>query len=143
MHGQSNFDGLTGSLFEERELGKCLATHTGYLTFNDALTRVRNSQPPVKTKLRVHLEREVSARIGKPVRCYTAVGSTLDKKHGTDAVIECIEFVGTVVTLDLTLNSDKDEHKADLVVHGEELGNVSELAGMIARSLQSKLSRRR
>jgi hypothetical protein len=132
-------DGYTGHLFEEETLGKCLATHRGHLKWHEAMEVVRKNQPRVKTPVAAALEAGVRKETGVPVVFYTAVRSTLDRKHSVDAFFE---FRGVVVTIDLTMNDDKDVCKADLLVAKEEIDNIPLLAGRIARELKSRLSRR-
>ena len=100
---------------------------------------VRSSQPTRKTRAMSRLEREVSERIGGSVNFFTAVGTPLDRFHGIDGFFE---FCGVVATIDLTLNPHKDSGKADMVVHRDDLGDLTALAGRISRELKSKLSRR-
>lgn len=132
-------DGYTGHLFEEETLGTCLATHRGHLQWREAMEVVRKNQPRVKTPVASRLEQEVRSQAGVPVVFYTAVRSTLDRKHSVDAFFE---FRGVVVTIDLTMNDEKDACKADLLVVKEEIDNLPVLAGRIARELKSRLSRR-
>ncbi len=132
-------DGYTGHLFEEETLGKCLGTHRGHMQWHEAMEVVRKNQPRVKTPVASRLEQEVRKQAGVAVVFYTAVGSTLDLKHSVDAFFE---FMGVAVTIDLTMNDDKDACKADLLVVKEEINNLSALAGRISRELKSKLSRR-
>ena len=58
----------------------------------------------------------------------------LDRFHGTDAFLV---FEGRVVTIDVTLNSDKDTWKADIVFNPKEM-DWDELAGWVSRELASK-----
>ncbi len=135
----ANLDGYTGHLFEEEVLGRCQATHRGYLQWREAAEAVRKSQPRTKTPVAVKLQSEISRQLGGAVQFYTAVRSTLDVMHGCDGFFE---FRGVVATVDLTMNPNKDSGKADIIIHQDDVANLSLLAGRIARELQSKLSRR-
>ena len=57
------------------------------------------------------------------LRYYTALGTELDRFHGVDAFFE-LDIQGStepiIVTLDLTLNPDKDEYKADTILFVDE-----------------------
>lgn len=133
--------GYTGHLFEEEVLGVCKASHCGYLRWQDATAEVRKNQPrtatPVASKLCGELRKKLP---GVDIRFYTAVGSTLDKMHSVDGFFE---FEGKVtVTLDLTMNPEKDACKADVLVCERDLADLPALAYRVARELQTKLSRR-
>lgn len=132
------WDGITGHLFEEEVLGRCRVRHNGYLRWREAATLARASQPTCQTATVALLERIVSKKIGAAVRCFTAIGTPLDYFHGVDGFFE---FHGTVVTIDVTHNPHKDTGKADLIVHPDDLGDLSELAARVAREFATKLSR--
>ena len=136
----SRYDGMTGHLFEEKVLGKCKATHRGYMRWEDAAEQVRKSQPAAKAATAVSLEQELRLKLpGVDVRFYTAVGSTLDLMHSVDGFFV---FEGVVtVTLDLTKNPNKDACKADVLVVPEDLENLPALAHRVVRELQTKLAR--
>ena len=133
--------GYTGHLFEEEVLGRCRTTHRGYMRWNDAAAEVRKSQPRAMTPTASKLQSELRKKLpGIDIRFYTAVGSTLDRMHSVDGFFE---FEGKVsVTLDLTMNPDKDCCKADVLVCESDLADLPALAYRVARELQTKLSRR-
>jgi hypothetical protein len=136
----SRFDGMSGHLFEEVVLGRCKgARYCGYLKRHEAIAEVRKNQPAKKSEFLVALEREFERRTGEVAVAMTAVGSALDYMHGADAILE---FRGEVITLDVTMNSDKTHAKADIVVHPGDVANPGKLAVRIARVLVSKLERR-
>ncbi|OGG68250.1 hypothetical protein A3H77_00270 [Candidatus Kaiserbacteria bacterium RIFCSPLOWO2_02_FULL_56_11] len=132
-------DGYTGHLFEEEKLGRCNAPYRGHLRWKEAVEVVRKNQPRTKTPFVARLEREVSAQIGSPVAFFTAVRSALDEIHKVDGFFE---FQGIVVTIDLTMDPNKDVCKADLLVDAEDVADVPTLAGRVARELRSRLVRR-
>lgn len=134
-------DGYTGHLFEEEVFGRCKAVHKGYMQWREAAEVVRKNQPARMAEKAAKLQAEVRKQIGSAaVQFYTAVRSTLDQKHGVDGFFE---LVGTIVTVDLTMNDKKDCCKADLLVVPEELEDLRVLAGRIAREILSKQRRRR
>jgi hypothetical protein len=131
--------GETGRLFERRILGECIAVAAGeYLTRRNALEAARNGQPPVKTPTRARLERELRSLLDDTVRVRTAVGSVADYCHGVDGFID---FNGLVVTIDVTINPNKDAGKADMVVCEDDLIDLPALARRIAREFESRLNR--
>lgn len=64
----------------------------------------------------------------------------MDVFHGVDGFFE---FHGIVVTIDVTTNPNKDSGKADVIVHPDDLENLSTLAGRIAREFITKQRRER
>lgn len=133
-------DGYTGHLFEEEVLGICKASYRGYMSWRDAAELVRKNQPLKKTRVATRLEVEVGRQLGEVVRFFTAVRSVMDVFHGTDGFFE---FRGLVVTIDVTMKSDKDSGKADLIVHADDLENLPMLAGRIAHEFVRKERRGR
>ena len=137
----SDSTGLTGSLFEEKAIGTCRAQWTGvYLRFNDAVAEVRKNQPPLRTSTAAKLSMMVTEQLGKPVRFYTAVKSCADIMHGIDGFFE-IEGGAIIVTVDLTLNSNKDACKADLLIGLDDVRNLPALAARVVGRFQTKLRR--
>ncbi|TSC69254.1 MAG: hypothetical protein G01um101456_272 [Parcubacteria group bacterium Gr01-1014_56] len=134
--GYSN--GYTGHLFEVEVLGICRASYCGYMSWKDAAELVRKSQPVKKTPTVARLEQEVGRQLGEAVKFYTAVRSAMDVLHGTDGFFE---FHGFVVTIDVTMNPHKDSGKADVIICEDDLGNLPNLAGRIAREFITKQRR--
>lgn len=128
-------DGYTGHLFEEEMLGTCKAPYRGYMSWRDAAEMVRKNQPTKKTETVTNLEKEVGKQLGEVVKFYTAVRSSMDMFHGTDGFFE---FHGFVVTVDVTTNLHKDSGKADIIIHQDDLGDLTALAGRISREFKSK-----
>lgn len=137
----SDSTGLTGSLFEERVIGICKAQWTGvYMCWTDAVRQVRKNQPPLRTPTAAKLSAMVSEKLGKQVRFCTSVKSCADILHGIDGFFEIVGE-GTIVTIDLTLNSSKDACKADLLVGLDDVRNLPALAARVAGRFQTKLRR--
>lgn len=64
-------------------------------------------------------------KVGDEVlRFYSAKDSILDRKHGIDAFFTLGE--NNMVTLDFTLNTSKLTHKADVIVHLDDLEGLSD-----------------
>jgi hypothetical protein len=102
----------------------------GYVNFKDAVELVKKHQPydpanpkkdfyrelliAVQDKLGVDPDKQPDA-----IRVYTAVGTPLDHKHGTDAFITLSEHGReTLVTLDASLRPEKIQEgwKADVMI---------------------------
>jgi hypothetical protein len=127
-----------GDVFQTEVLGRCKAPFKGHMQWREAAEQVRKHQPAKKTQIVEALEREFEQN-GLPVVFYTAVGSALDYFHGVDGYFE---FRGVVVTIDVTINSEKTSAKADLVVHPDDLKNIRVLAARIGREFVTKMQRR-
>jgi hypothetical protein len=102
-------------------------------------SEVKANQPKAVPEQASLLRDAVSREVGGNVRFYTAVGSTLDIKHGIDGFFE---FAGIVVAIDVTLNREKDVGKADIVVRGEDLDDLSSLAHHIVSEMLTKFKRK-
>lgn len=134
--------GYTGHLFEAEVFGTCRPIRwSGYVHFKEALRLVRRHQPdqptPTVSKLRTLIARELDTVRGE-VGFFTAVKSPLDFLHGADAVAV---FNGHVVTIDVTLDPNKDSYKADVIVCADDLEDLKEVAGRIARRIQERQKR--
>lgn len=115
--------GVTGGIFERETLGECKARAIGYLKFQEAMTVVRRNQPcdvrhPKGETAVFHtaVAQALGVAVGE-LEVYTAVGSALDLYHGIDGFFV---WRGIAVTVDLTLNPHKDEHKARVIVTGAD-----------------------
>lgn len=138
-----NETGMTGHLFEERVIGVCKARWAGaHMRYREAVDEVRKSQPPLRTPTAAKLVALVSANLGQSVRFCTAVGSCADVLHGIDGFFELREKPECVVTIDLTLNDNKDACKADLLVKLEDVKNLPVLAARVAGRFRTQLQRR-
>ncbi len=137
-----SYSGYTGHLFEEEVIGRCRVTHNGHMRWREAMELVRKNQPAALPITARRLRNRVAERIGDTVgtlKFFTAVGTPLDFFHGVDGFFE---FKGVVVTIDVTMNPHKDSGKADIIVQKDDLNDIPELAGRIAREMRSQLSRR-
>ena len=130
--------GYTGHLFEREVLGECRAAARGHMGYREAAELVRKSQPTKKTSTATRLEAEVGKRLGGAVKFFTAVGSAMDLFHGTDGFFQ---FEGFIVTIDVTMNPNKDSGKADVIICEDDLVDLTALAGRIAREFTTKQRR--
>ena len=134
--------GYTGKLFEGEVLGECKVAWDGYMSYKGSMELVRENQPwdPSDPESRVandlHASVAITAGIEdfEELKLFTALGTPLDYFHGVDA---WFEFRGSVLTVDVTTNRHKDEYKADMVIHLDDLDeeNLSETAARIAALL--------
>ncbi len=119
----------TGRLFEEEVVRRCLWVCADYVPFRKAMAMVKRFQPwdptdpssPAVNDFHALVCLELGVEDYSVVKFYTAVGSPLDRFHGIDSFIE---WNGVVVTFDLTINSKKDEYKADIILHEEDIYTV-------------------
>lgn len=133
----------TGRLLEIEFFGPCLwEWGPEYMPYRKAMARVKGSQPwdPTDPQPRManDLHAYVCIAIGlkdwSEVALYTAVGSPLDFFHGIDGFFE---FHGKVVTLDVTADPHKDEHKADVIIQlGDIDGGMEKIGQRIAQFLR-------
>lgn len=94
---------------------------TQYLKYLDAIEEVKQKQPAKKPHFAKVLEATVNVLLHnekissqeKPVRFYTAVGTSFDIHHGVDGFFEAGD---KRVTIDITSNPKKDKVKADLML---------------------------
>lgn len=131
-------DGYTGRLYEEEFFGVCAGRARGYMTWRESMAFAKEFQPKgwnpsePNTKMANNLHARVCMAIEEricedldweKVKLFSAIGTPLDWYHGIDA---WFEFEGTVVTIDLTVDQNKQSSKANLVIHpGEdELPNL-------------------
>ena len=137
--------GLTGRLFEWSVLGRELVTPLslrGYMSYQKAMALARrlaswdptDPEPQMANTLHFYVCEALGVECYSEVRFYSALGTPLDLFHGVDC---WIEVRGRVVTIDLTANGHKDYHKADVVVHPEDLEDGGKgIARRIASFLQ-------
>jgi len=122
--------GYTGHQMEEELFGsterETLEREKKYLSFNRALQLARELQPFDPTdpdpRFASDLHATVADKLGLSVeqyhklRFYTAIGTELDFFHGRDAWLEFDSGSGKqITTLDVTINPNKDEYKADII----------------------------
>jgi len=97
------------------------------MPYRKAMDVVKQSQPgnpadpssPAMNDFHALVCEELGAKDYSLVKCFTAVGSPLDIFHGVDSFVELDG--GAVVTIDLTTNSKKDVHKADIILHEQDV----------------------
>lgn len=132
--------GYTGRIFEREVLGECRIRARGYVKFRPALNAVFRHQPssPYEPSRETRNFHSVVAQEMKNLGMndshlgiYTAVGSALDLYHRIDGFFY---FEGMIVTLDCTIDPNRDEHpRARVIVTGEDaINGYSEVAKMIA-----------
>ena len=139
-------NGYTGRLFEEEVLGRCGGSWDGtsYLSYRESMRFVVEHQKWNPTDPEPQRANDVHALVAMAMDIedwselgfFTAVGSQLDRFHGIDAFFV---FEGRVVTIDVTLNPHKDEHKADFIVYEQDLEShqaLNELAKRVADVLE-------
>lgn len=114
---------------EAKKAFRSAAEERGYIAYSKVIDLIRrfpsedptNPQKPFAKELRMAViealdleDEEDMARI----RFYSAVGTALDIFHGIDGWIELQLEEGppVLVTLDVTLNTQKLEHKADIII---------------------------
>ncbi len=127
--------GETGHIVEEEILGSCHVQWDGkmYFKYAESMELARKSQtgdPSAPTlfgasTLHSAVVKEMKISDPRQLRLYSAVGSPLDRFHGVDG---WFEFQGVVITFDLTLCEQKDQAKANVVVHAQELDDKFEFA---------------
>ena len=143
--------GTTGRLFEWEVLGRALTIPSGqgYLPYREAMALARrhpawdpsDPDPRPANDLHFWLCEELGVEDFSRVRLYSALGTPFDIFHGVDL---WVEVDGQVVTIDLTANENKDYHKADVVVHPEDLEDGGKaLAANIASLLRRPRASRR
>lgn len=114
---------------EGRQAFKEAATRDGYMRRGQAMDFIRehgmedptNPTRPFANELRLAVAEELGLESNDEMdllRYYSAVGTPLDVFHGIDGWIEFNNGrIPRSVTMDVTRNKLKDEHKADLIVH--------------------------
>lgn len=140
-----------GQFFEQAVFKGCINDDTdvdhGYMEYKESLAWAKDHQPKkdysnpetLDSKQLLHLKSAISSKldnVDEVLRFYTAIGSPLDILHGVDGFFEMGEHV---VTVDLTLNSDKVVAKADVVILADdENGLTNEVTEMAAISIANK-----
>jgi hypothetical protein len=123
--------GATGGIVEEELFGKSQyegVTHLDYsdykyITWRGSFDMLKEMQPSDPTEPAPDFANTVHYYIfeglgidASDLKFFTAVKSPLDKFHGIDGWFEIGEGRNLKrVTVDITLNENKDEHKADIV----------------------------
>ncbi len=133
-----------GKFFETSVFHKCTGEDSDYksMNYNDSLEWVKNHQPEKnfnkpETLDSIQLSQLKSAIVSKlsdvdeVLRFYTAIGSPLDFLHGVDGFFELGEHI---VTVDLTLNPNKVEGKADVIIFADAEEGLNDEVIQIASS---------
>jgi len=124
-------------------LGRVIVRWDGeYRPYREAMDEVRRFQPgdPSDPKCRFANDLHALVALGldlenwSELKFYTAVGTALDVYHGVDGFFE---FRGKVATIDGTVNPEKLDGKADVVVHFDwSRAELQFGAGCIAQALR-------
>lgn len=146
-----NINIKAGQFFEQAVFKGCVSDDTdiedGYMEYKESLAWVKDHQPKkdynnpetLDSEQLLKLKSAVSSKltnVDKVLRFYTAIGSPLDVLHGVDGFFEIGDCV---VTVDLTLNSDKIIAKADVVILADDdKGMTSEIVDLAANSIADK-----
>jgi len=140
-----------GQFFEQAIFKGCVDddfdVDNGYMEYKESLAWAKDHQPKkdynnpetLDSEQLSQLKSAVSSKltnVDEVLRFYTAIGSPLDVLHGVDGFFE----IGNhIVTLDLTLNSDKIIAKADVVILADdENGMTNEIIELAANSVVDK-----
>jgi len=117
----------TGRMLEEEVLQRCAwIWNGGYVPYNKSIANVKKFQPwnpsDPSSLAANDLHALVVEALGiddySAVSFFTAIGSPLDIFHGIDGFVE---WKGVVVTIDITANPLKIEHKADIILHEKDV----------------------
>ncbi len=146
---KNNFEGYTGRLLEGELLMPLLGTWKGegYFTEERSYDWVKKNQPwnpsDPSNKMANDLHYLVGEKLGledfNDLKLYSALGSPLDLYFGVDAFFE---YGDAKITLDITANPHKTEHKADYIIHEDLLTDVGRQAAskVIADQLKKDLA---
>ena len=132
---------------EARKAFRLAANERGYVVYNKAVELVRtfstedptNPQKPFAKELRMAVIEALGLEDDEDmdrIRFYSAVGTVLDIYHGVDGWIELQldEEPAILVTLDVTLNKQKTDHKADIIV--QEISDPSQDANKFEQDVE-------
>ena len=134
-------DGYTGKLFEHDVLREGagifhVVAKPPYKTYKKAMAEVvektnQSNWDPSDPNTRVCNDLHATVAINlnlddwNELKLYPAVGSAFDIYHGVDMFFE---LDGKIVTIDLTVNTDKDFYKANVIVTPEMIEDIESLA---------------
>ena len=145
----NSYEGYTGHLAEGEIFERCPGSWDAktYFDFPKSVEYVKNNQPAdwrvsdPKPRLAGDLFANVAEKLDlddwEDLKLYTAVGTPLDLFHGTDAFFE---YEGTIVTIDLTINDKKQQHKADFVIN-PGIDDLEVIADAIVSRMKNRKAR--
>lgn len=119
----------TGSLFEEEILAECIFEWNTYVDYAKCIELVKANQPkfwnpcdpPTAAANDLHaLIVEALNEQYDNVRLFTALRTPLDRYHGVDCFVE---YGKKIVTIDVTINSHKQDYKADFILSENDIYN--------------------
>ena len=134
MYNPENNSGLTGGMAEEEMIGetsvdtnhplyKEALKNNGYLNFNKAMMLAKESQAGDPSDPERGIANDIHAAVAdslgeedyENLKFYSALGTPLDIFHGVDGFFE---YDGATVTMDATINKNKDQEsiKADVLL---------------------------
>ena len=135
----------TGRLFEEEVLGEIHVSWNGYMTYRDSVKYVKEHQEWDPTDPDTDKANDLHALVAidldledfDELKLYNALNTPMDYFHGVDCFFE---FLGEIVTIDLTINPEKIFYKADLVVHPDDLEEegIKNIAYLISHIFQKR-----
>ncbi|MDD4931508.1 MAG: hypothetical protein PHG66_05195 [Candidatus Colwellbacteria bacterium] len=149
-------DGYTGKLLELEYLGYCKDVlgnreFIAYMPFKDSVRNAMQRQPwedpsdpapRFASDLHCLLAEELGLDDYHDLEFYTSVGTSLDLYHGVDAFFRLKRGnTWMMVTMDLTMNPEKVEYKADVVVQyalTDTVEKLKDMARVILHEFQMK-----
>ena len=127
----------SGSEFEKTIFGECKwkKSISNYIPKRECVKKIiekgESDEPTIK-----FIIKKASSRLKKPVRAYSALGSPLDWWHGIDGFFICSNHI---ITADATLNKNKVEKKADIMIRMIDIENPYKLINAIVEIFSFKL----
>lgn len=143
----NSYEGYTGKLLEEEIFGRCGGSWDGktFFKFSDSVEYAKNNQPSSwrlsdpEPRFAGDLFATVAQGLGlddwSELKLYGAVGTPLDIFYGVDAFFE---YEGEIITIDVTLNKNKEVYKADFVVNPETT-DLDVVADGIVQKMKKKI----
>lgn len=143
FENQGNPNIQAGKFFEKAVFKSCVETDSvSSMNYSDSLEWVKNHQPEknlnnpetIDCAQLSQLKSMIASKlphVNEVLRFYTAIGSSLDILHGIDGVFELGEYQ---VTVDLTLNPEKVNGKADVIILADDEEGLNEEAVKVAAS---------
>lgn len=117
---REDWDGLTGRLAEEAIAPPCTSDCNGCKSYSELIKMIKKSQPlgwnpfdpgtKIANDLHWHIAQALRVDC-KEVGLYTTLGIVMD----LDGVDLLVEAEAGIVTIDITVNSEKKEYRADFI----------------------------